>query len=56
MSKSKPLPLPEDEILRLAAAIRGKRGGQSTSEAKIQASRENAKKGGRPKGSKNKPK
>lgn len=39
-----------------AAAAMGRKGGQSTSEAKRQAVRENGKKGGRPKGSKNKPK
>lgn len=32
----------------------GKRGGESTSDAKAAAARENGKKGGRPKGSKNK--
>jgi general stress protein YciG len=37
-----------------AAAAMGRKGGQSTSEAKRQAVRENGKKGGRPKGSKNK--
>ena len=39
-----------------AAAELGRKGGQSTSDAKRKASAENGKKGGRPKGSKNKPK
>lgn len=56
MSKTKPLPMSENEILRLAAAIRGRMGGQSTSKAKQEAAKRNAQKGGRPKGSKNKPK
>lgn len=38
------------------AAALGRLGGQVKSEAKTAAARENAKKGGRPKGSKNKPK
>lgn len=37
-----------------AATVLGRLGGQATSEAKQLASRENGKKGGRPKGSKNK--
>jgi hypothetical protein len=37
-----------------AAAILGRKGGLSRSEAKVKAARENAKKAGRPKGSKNK--
>jgi general stress protein YciG len=43
------------DISETAAAM-GRKGGQSTSEAKRQAVRENGKKGGRPKGGKNKPK
>lgn len=45
-----PMRLPYKYIdLRLAAATVGAAGGSSTSEAKRQASRENGKKGGRPK-------
>lgn len=38
-----------DPKLSAAASALGRRGGQSKSEAKIKASRENGKKGGRPK-------
>lgn len=38
----------EREILKSAAAILGRRGGQSRSEAKVAAVRENGKLGGRP--------
>ena len=43
----------EAELSEMAAAL-GKKGGESISEAKAKASRENGKKGGRPKGSKKK--
>jgi len=38
----------EADIARHFAAIGGRKGGQSTSEAKRQAARENGKRGGRP--------
>jgi hypothetical protein len=36
-----------------AAATLGRKGGKATTDAKVEASRENGQKGGRPKGSKN---
>jgi hypothetical protein len=41
--------VPIDSALISAASALGRRGGQSKSEAKIKAARENGKKGGRPK-------
>lgn len=45
-----------NEIISKYLAELGKKGGSSKSEAKVKASRENGKKGGRPVGSKNKKK
>jgi hypothetical protein len=39
---------PEEQMVSVAAAILGRRGGQVKSDAKAKAVRENGKKGGRP--------
>jgi hypothetical protein len=38
----------QDDAIRKAAALIGRKGGRSRSEAKVKAVRENGKKGGRP--------
>jgi general stress protein YciG len=54
--EEKEIELTEEEKIREYARLLGRKGGSASTPAKKRSSKENGKKGGRPKGSKNKPK